>query len=703
VLDNCEHLAPAAGELTRTLLAGCPRLRVLATSRAPLRLPGEVDWRVPSLQLADPAALPDLAELAATDAVRLFCERASAASVRFALTEANARAVAEVCWRVDGLPLAIELAAARVAALSPAQIAERLGDALRVLRSARPAGLTRQQTLEATIDWSHDLLTAPERRLFRRLSVFAGGFDLEAAEAVADADIPELASLVEQSLVLAEDDGDAYRYRLLEPVRQYAAGRLADEGEAGELAERHARRYAGMAAAPGGGVEDLDPRRLGRLEREHDNVRAALAWTLRHDPAAAPRFATGVAGLWLLRLHLREGSRWLERALEAAPAPDLERAAALHARQAIERRRPTDYDLADRLCEERTALHRRLGDRRGEILSMLDHADGAMTRGYLDLAGGLVERALALADADGDRALRAAVHERAGLVSASGHDCRGALAELETALGLLAGLDGPPCSAVVSLGGLVPAVRASADRPSLALEETAMHFRRVPPSLSRAFVLAHMAAVHRLAGRHADSRAALDEALRVVRAHGDVLGEGLVELQRGNLEREAGDLEAAETHLVRGLDLRRGAGDVRGVMVALNALGVVAGRNGDRERAERILAEPLRLAEARADGPGQSGCCVAMADVAHVAGDHAAAHRWLVEALERFPEPAGLPGHASWLHLMAGHEALALADHAALLRHLDRARELFAVTGDLAGPACCDALADAANATLTAR
>ena len=291
VLDNCEHLLGAVADLARTLLATCPGVRLLATSRAPLHLPGEVDWRVPSLRLADPEALPELEALEATDAVRLFCERARAATgARFELTAANARAVADVCWRVDGLPLAIELAAARVASLSPAQIADRLGDALRVLRAARPGGVTRREALEATLDWSHDLLTEDERRLFRRLAVFAGGFDLDAAEAVAEADELELASLVDQSLVLAEDgDGcPGYRYRLLEPIRQYAAARLSRAGEEAALAERHARRYARLAAAPGGAVTDLDPEQIRRLEREHDNLRKALGWTLAHDPRPHP-------------------------------------------------------------------------------------------------------------------------------------------------------------------------------------------------------------------------------------------------------------------------------------------------------------------------------------------------------------------------------------------------------------------------------
>jgi tetratricopeptide (TPR) repeat protein len=211
------------------------------------------------------------------------------------------------------------------------------------------------------------------------------------------------------------------------------------------------------------------------------------------------------------------------------------------------------------MCAERAGVHRALGDRRGEALSLLDHADGTMTRGHFDRAAELAERATALAAADGDPALRAAACERTGLVCAWRHDLDAALEHFDATLAqLTAASSSPsPCSAVFSMGGLVPVVLTPEHRPVFGLEETAMHFRRVPPALSRGFVLGHIAHVHRIAGRHDDARAALDRALPIVRAHGDELGEGMVLLQRGNLERDAGDLEAAADHLTRGLALRR--------------------------------------------------------------------------------------------------------------------------------------------------
>ncbi len=690
VLDNCEHLLGACARAVSALLARCPGVHVLATSRAPMHVPGELDWRVPSLGLVEPQA--ELERLLRSDAVRLFCQRAAAACAGFVLSAANAAAVAEICWRVDGLPLAIELAAARSAALLPAQVAERLGDALSVLRSARPTGLTRQQTLEATLDWSHDLLSETERRLFRRLAVFAGGFDLPAAESICEADVPELAALVDQSLVVAEEAGEAYRYRLLEPIRQYAMARLREAGELDALAERHARRFAALAAQPGGRVTECDLEQVDRLEREHDNLRAALDWTLARDPAASPAMAAAMAAVWLLRLHLREGSRWLDLALTAAPEASAARCEALHARQAIERRRPLAYSGADELCRQRTALHRALRDRPGEALSLLDAADGFAIGADLPGSVEAIAQAGEIAAELGEPALVAAVLEREGMV----HMWRIEYTEAEyayaAALAALAEAgDGPGRSAVLTVGGLVPPGPVPS-LPHPQLEETALHFRRVEPALSRAYVLGHRAYVDRILGRHADARVRLEEALGIVRSNRDVLGEGLVLAQRGNVEREAGDLDAAEMWLTRSLALRRRVLDLRGVLTTLLALGVVKGRAGDRAGAEALLEQPRRMAADVVDGPAYAGYCMAMADVAESADDAEAARRWLTEALTEFLEPTGLGLHASWVHVAAARHALALGDSAGLRHHLARAREYFASSGVTAGPAYCDAL-----------
>src|SRR4051794_2646997 len=279
ILDNCEHLVAACAALAERLLGTCPGLRILATSREPLRVPGEVTWRVPSLALPVPGRSLKPEELVAYESIRLFCERATDVVSSFVLGEDNAGAVAEICSRLDGMPLALELAAARVGALSPAQIAERLGDSLAVLTAGGRSALDRQQTLRATLAWSHALLTDLERAEFRRLAVFAGSFSLEAAEAVPAGDpVPArevadlLGRLVDKSLVVAEDVGGGYRYRMLEPVRQYAREHLLEAGETAAIDAAHHAFYLALARAADPAATP-DRASEPRLEADHDNVR----------------------------------------------------------------------------------------------------------------------------------------------------------------------------------------------------------------------------------------------------------------------------------------------------------------------------------------------------------------------------------------------------------------------------------------------
>src|ERR671916_121532 len=254
VLDNCEHLIEACATLAEALLRSCPELRVMATSREALGITGEVAWHVPSLSLPDVRRLPDIESLPRYESARLFVERAAAVKQTFTLTDQNAVAVAQVCYRLDGIPLAIELAAARAKVLSVEQIADRLNDPFGLLSAGGRTAMPRHRTLHATMDWSHELLPDEERALFRRLSVFAGGFSLEAAESVCageelerDEVLELLSHLVDKSLVVAREVSGEARYRLLETVRQYAREKLSESDEAELLRERHAGFYLALA------------------------------------------------------------------------------------------------------------------------------------------------------------------------------------------------------------------------------------------------------------------------------------------------------------------------------------------------------------------------------------------------------------------------------------------------------------------------
>ena len=328
VLDNCEHVLDASAALSTALVGEAPGVTVLATSREPLGVPGEAVWQVPSLSLDD-------------EAVELFADRARHVRTDFTLTEEDAGIVSQICHRLDGMPLAIEFAAARVRALSLAEISDSLHDRFRLLTGSARTAVRRQQTLRASVDWSHALLSEPERVLFRRLAVFLGGFDLEAARAVAATDVAEryqvldqLSLLVDKSLVVADNAGGATRYRLLETVRQYALEKLGESGEGDDVRARHRDHYAAMAS-------QLDTpwslwgkeRRFDDVDRDIDNVRAAFQWSHENsDIGIAATIASSLQPLWLNGGRMREGLAWFGCVLSEQHAPLLETMPAIHAR-----------------------------------------------------------------------------------------------------------------------------------------------------------------------------------------------------------------------------------------------------------------------------------------------------------------------------------------------------------------------------------
>ena len=325
VLDNCEHLIEASATLVGTLLRSCPGLVVLTTTREPLAVPGELTYRVPSLAL--PAESGSLQDVARSDAARLFCDRAAQARAGFALTEDNAASIATVCCGLDGIPLALELAAARVRMLSPQRIALELDDRLRLLAGPARAVAPRHQTLRASIDWSHELCCEQERILLRRLSVWTGGFTLAGAEAVCTKEplnrrevMNLLAGLIDKSLVDTEQHGDEVRYGMLETIRQYAEERLADAGEVTATQERHLMWCVELAERAEPELVRHDAHAwLERLEPEAANLRVALERALGSDPQAALRLAAALVFFWLLRGRLVEGTASLTRAADAAP------------------------------------------------------------------------------------------------------------------------------------------------------------------------------------------------------------------------------------------------------------------------------------------------------------------------------------------------------------------------------------------------
>ena len=326
VLDNCEHQLDACAALVVALLGACPALTLLATSREPIAVAGEVTWRVPPLSLG-------------AEAIELFTDRARLARPDFSITDDDAATVTEICRRLDGMPLAIELAAARVRALSLTEIVEGLHDRFRFLTGGARTAVRRQQTLRASVDWSHALLTDPERVLFRRLAAFRGGFDLDAAQAVGDGDVEpfqvldQLTLLVDKSLVVAEDSRHGTRYRLLHTVRLYALEKLGESGEADSVRARHRDYYTSMAALLDTPARTGYEQHLEQAETDFDDLRAAFAWSLESsDIELASALASSLQPLWLGRGRLREGLAWFDHVLTEQNAHQAEVAPAVRAR-----------------------------------------------------------------------------------------------------------------------------------------------------------------------------------------------------------------------------------------------------------------------------------------------------------------------------------------------------------------------------------
>jgi predicted ATPase/DNA-binding XRE family transcriptional regulator len=399
VLDNFEHLLEAAAEVVH-LIEVCPGLVVLATSRAPLRVRSEQEYPVPPLALPPSTHNPTEEEVLATPSGRLFLERARAASPSFALTTENAGAVAAICWRLGGLPLALELAGAKVRLLEPAALLPRLDQALS-MAWARDLP-ERQRTMHATLDWSHELLSESQRRLFRLLSVFAGGFSLEAAEAVGASEEPEevlglLGALVEQSLVVVQPGkGNETRYGMLELVRQYALEKLEESGDAEDARRRHAAFFLDLA-------EQAEPELRGsrqvewleRLEGENGDLRAAMSWALdAGDTETAARLGWALWLFWRFHGYQHEGRRWMEVLLERDVPPSL-RPRAVHATIAMAYMQG-DYEAVARYSVELLKLSREAGDALCAAYARCGLGLVAMDRGNFGEATSCFEEALTL-------------------------------------------------------------------------------------------------------------------------------------------------------------------------------------------------------------------------------------------------------------------------------------------------------------------
>ena len=607
LLDNCEHLLSASAHLADALLRACPGVGILATSREPLHAAAETTITVPPLPVPQ-ARLQRLDAVSQYDAVKLFLARARVVRTDFELSAANAAGIARVCRRLDGIPLALELAAARTRALTPEEIADRLDDRFRLLTAGATTGPARHQTLRAAVDWTYESLSEVERIVFNRLSVFAGTFSLEDAESVSgvapltEADVLDvLLALVDKSLVLVDGQSQTTRYRMLETLRHYAAGKLIDSGEHDQVRERLLEWAISLAETAEQNLLGRDQASwLDHLETEHDNLRAALNWGSGLDDAGgALRLAAALWRFWEVRGYLTEGRRWLERllALPGDVPPHL-RAKALNSAGVLAQRQSA-YDAAQALYEASLTIRRELHDRRG---------------------------------------MAAALHGLGNLAGLQGDHCRGEeLFEESLAIGRAVDEPRVVAAALANLGWLAHE-RGDLTGARQLLQESLDIFADLRDGHGSANSLHRLGAIAQSEGDWATARSLYEESLRMQRELGERYGVVWSLSSLADVLEAEGDAEAAGRMLEDVLMLSQELGNKYCETITLTRLAERAWSATDRACAGRFFRRAVVLAERLGDRPSLVKCLHGLARLSQVEGDMDRATRLLAAAQSVAPD-----------------------------------------------------------------
>ncbi|MEP7358117.1 MAG: AAA family ATPase, partial [Anaerolineales bacterium] len=679
ILDNCEHLVQACADLAERLLRAAPRLQILTTSREPLGVVGETSYPVPALSLPD-SVQPPLETLAQSEAVLLFVERATAVRSDFALTEQNAPAVAQICRRLDGIPLAIELGAARARALTAEQIAARLHQRFALLAGGNRTAPPRQQTLRSAIDWSYDLLSGAERSLLRALSVFAGGWALEAAEQMTRA--PEglelLTQLVTKSLVLSEQpSGQEGRFRMLETIRDYMQEKLAQAGELEAVQNRHLAYYVTMAEAAELGLRR--PRQvhwLNRLDRERDNVRAALTWAVKSNEAdLAIRLAGALTYYWRIREYRLEGYRWLKAALElptrvVASGPNLWRAKALLGASWLGE---VDGPSGNQpWLEEALAMYRELGDKWGTARAMALLAEQQLSTHSLAEVQQQFEEALDLWLAAKDSwGVGFCLHFMGHLAENMGDGAK-ARELYQRSVETLRTV-GDAWQLMRPLGDLARLawLEGDAARARTALEENLTVFEALGDS-GVIMSLNLLANISIEAGDYSQARA---RALTIQRLPGSPYNFANGQVFLGQIAFRQGRLIEAQAELEAAFQTYSGLNNGGGIGWVQPWLAWVAYHQGDLERAKALLPADRTLTGRYQDGAAMGFTLLVQGDIARAQGQAAAALESYTRSLQVLVKHRNQPGIADRLDAFA---TLAAAAH-----QPERAARLFGAAAAL--------------------
>ena len=599
ILDNCEHLVAACAQLAETLLQTCPSLCLLVSSREALGIPGEAVYRVPSLAIPDLHTAQSAGSILKSEAACLFIDRAKSVAPAFAVSDENAAAIAKVCARLDGIPLAIELAAARVKILKVEQIAERLDDRFRLLTGGSRTALPRQQTLRALIDWSYDLLSETESSLLRRLSVFSGGWTLEAAEQVCgDDQLPKmdildlLMQLVNKSLVVVDADEDTEtRYRMLETIRQYAREKLFESDNGVLIRDQHLNYFMQLA-------ERAEPQLTGpdqvawlkHLQSELDNIHAALEWALGQNIEMGLRLASALRWFWITYDYLRDGSEQfthlLAQAQALAESPARVKALTVHSILCIYL---GDFSRACALAEESLAFYRAWDDRRGQAdaLFILGWAQNQLDNNVGSL---LFEESEALYRTLADREGLARALWLLGLFFNDKREYARASVYLEESLAL--------CRAIGNLGGISRALNALGWQAiwrndyavARARLEEALQVNRPLGKVRMAITIEGLGELAFRQGEYAQARVRLEESLSVMRESGQILYSRWLLVRLGYVTMRQGDAERARAIFAESQQIFQKSGEKIGVVYALEGLASMAVMQGQLSRAAHIFA-----------------------------------------------------------------------------------------------------------------
>ncbi len=601
ILDNCEHLIAECARFAQSLIQSCPFVRLLASSRESLNVPGETAYRIPSLQVPDPKSRPTLETLTQFDAVRLFIDRATSIQNTFALTRENVPSLAQLCARLDGIPLAIELAAARIRSLSIEEINSRLDNCFRLLTGGSRTALPRQQTLRALIDWSFDMLNPVEKQLFCRLSIFSGGWMLEAAEAVCVGEEVEdwevldlLTGLADKSLVVAEPQEAQTRYRLLGTIRQYAHEKLQESGENERLAAVHHRSFFTFVEETSAGLlGNGEQAALELLNREQENLRTALDWAMAHDPNAALRMAVRMGRFWYLGGYLREGRERLESVLATGAAAE----SGLHAEALFEAGRLAveqgDLAPARPLLERCRTLCRETGKSRLEAAAMNSLGIIALLQSDYPAARDLLKESIALQREQGNReGMVAAMINLANLLQDQGEYAEARLLYeesilIEQALGKKRGL----ATALLNLGNMLH-LEGEVASARTRIEQSLAIGRELKDDWFIAYALGSLANIAYYEGEYSQARPLAEECLEIVHSIGDALEVENMRILLGGIAAKEGKYAEAASFLTKSMTLQIEKAQTGGNIGALEAFAGLAAAQmdnaSDTEQAKRL-------------------------------------------------------------------------------------------------------------------